>query len=208
MSTAREAILGRVRAALGERDPAASPAQTTSIRPAFEGDRVPRFVAKLTAAAAGVTRVAELAAVPPAVEAYLQEHGLPAALVVGEAPPLPELPWPEGWELARRAALGEDRVSLTGAFAAIAETGSLVMLSGPGHPTTLNFLPDDHLVVLRERQVVSHMEDVWALLRERPGGMPRTVNIITGPSRTADVEQTIQLGAHGPRRLHVFLVAE
>ena len=208
MSTAREAILGRIRAALGERDPAASPAEATGIRPAFEGDRVSRFVAKLTAAAAGVTRVAELAGVPPAVDAYLQEHDLPAALVVGEEPPLPGLPWPEGWELAHRAALGEDRVSLTGAFAAIAETGSLVMLSGPGHPTTLNFLPDDHLVVLRERQVVAHMEDVWALLRERPGGIPRTVNIITGPSRTADVEQTIQLGAHGPRRLHVFLVAE
>ena len=208
MSTAREAILSRIRDALGERDPAAPPVETGNIRPAFEGDRVSRFVNKLTAAAAGLTRVTELAAVPPAVDAYLREHSLPPALVVAEEPPLSELPWPDGWDLAHRAARGEDRVSLTGAFAAIGETGSLVMLSGPGHPTTLNFLPDDHLVVLREQKVVAHMEDVWALLRERPGGMPRTVNIITGPSRTADVEQTIQLGAHGPRRLHVFLVAE
>ena len=122
-------------------------------------------------------------------------------------PPLPELAWPADWELARRPAAGDDHVSVTGAFAAIAETGSLVMLSGPGHPTSLNFLPDDHIVVLRASQVVAHMEDVWALLRARDGGMPRTVNIITGPSRTADVEQTIQLGAHGPRRLHVVLVA-
>ena len=49
-------------------------------------------------------------------------------------------------------------------------------------------------------------EDAWAVLRARPEGMPRATNIISGPSRTADVEQTIQLGAHGPRRVHVILV--
>jgi len=61
-------------------------------------------------------------------------------------------------------------------------------------------------VVLMRCGLVKHIEDVWARLRECCSDWPRTVNIITGPSRTADIEQTIQLGAHGPRRLHVLLV--
>jgi len=78
-------------------------------------------------------------------------------------------------------------------------------LSGPESPTTLNFLPDDFLCLLPESRIVPRLEDAWALLRAERGSMPRATNIITGPSRTADVEQTIQLGAHGPRRLHVLL---
>ncbi len=57
-------------------------------------------------------------------------------------------------------------------------------------------------------QIVRHLEDLWAQLRARLDGMPRAVSLITGPSKTADVEQTMQYGAHGPRRLHVILVEE
>ena len=81
-----------------------------------------------------------------------------------------------------------------------------MLTAGPGSPTTHNFVPDDHVVVLEAASIVTHFEDGWAKLRERPEGMPRATNIISGPSRTADVEQTIQLGAHGPRRVHVILV--
>ena len=81
-----------------------------------------------------------------------------------------------------------------------------MLLSGPDHPTTLNFLPDTHIVVLRASQVVGPYEDAWARLRAAATAMPRTVNFVTGPSRTADIEQTIQLGAHGPRRLHIVLI--
>jgi len=95
---------------------------------------------------------------------------------------------------------------LTTAFAAIAETGTLMLLSGPHGPTTLNFLPSTHVVVLFESQVTGAYEDAWDLLRALPD-MPRTVNLITGPSRTGDIEQTIYLGAHGPLNLHVVLVA-
>jgi L-lactate dehydrogenase complex protein LldG len=207
VSGAREEILGRIRTALLAGGGDAGLARKEAVRPALQQDPVTNFVDKLKAASASVTRVPDLPDVVEAIADYLQHHHLPTALVIGNDPPLPELAWPADWELARRPAAGDDHVSVTGAFAAIAETGSLVMLSGPGHPTSLNFLPDDHVVVLRASQVVAHMEDVWALLRARDGGMPRTVNIITGPSRTADVEQTIQLGAHGPRRLHVVLVA-
>ena len=82
--------------------------------------------------------------------------------------------------------------------------------SGPEHPVTLNLLPDTHIVVLREGDIVGGYEDVWARLRARYGKdrMPRTVNTITGPSRTGDIEQTIELGAHGPRRMHIVVVRE
>jgi L-lactate dehydrogenase complex protein LldG len=85
-----------------------------------------------------------------------------------------------------------------------------MLISGEATPTTLNFLPDTHIVLLRASQVVAAYEDGWDLLRQRPGDgphrLPRTVNFITGPSRTGDIEQKIELGAHGPRRLHVILV--
>jgi L-lactate dehydrogenase complex protein LldG len=107
-----------------------------------------------------------------------------------------------------------DAVSLTPCLAAIAETGTLMLVSGEGTPTTLNFLPDTHIVVVRTGQVVAGYEDGWDLLRARadsgdgPAALPRTVNFITGPSRTGDIEQRIQLGAHGPRRLHIILIDE
>src|SRR5205085_6001380 len=109
--------------------------------------------------------------------------------------------------LRRGKASPGDQVSMTPAFAAIAETGTLMLTSGAETPSTLNFLPDTHVVVLEAGQVVPTYEEGWTRLRAR-GDMPRTVNFITGPSRTGDIEQRIQLGAHGPRRLHVVLVDE
>ena len=86
-----------------------------------------------------------------------------------------------------------------------AETGTLLLVSGAERPTTLNFLPDTHVVVLHRHQIVGPYEAAWDRLRAE-GPMPRTVNFVSGPSRTADIEQTIVMGAHGPRRLHVIIV--
>jgi L-lactate dehydrogenase complex protein LldG len=82
------------------------------------------------------------------------------------------------------------------------------LISGPDNPTTLNFLPETHIVVLPKSAVTGSYEDVWDRLRQHVGEgvMPRTVNLVTGPSRTGDIEQTIELGAHGPRRLHIILL--
>ena len=93
---------------------------------------------------------------------------------------------------------------------AVAETGTLVLLSGPDNPTTINFLPETHIVVLRAHDIVGPYEAAWNALREIYGerSLPRTVNLISGPSRTADIEQTIIMGAHGPKRLHVVIVAD
>ena len=61
-----------------------------------------------------------------------------------------------------------------------------MLLSGPDSPTTLNFLPEDHGVVLHESRIVAHPGDAWALLRKERGSMPRTANLICGPSKTGD----------------------
>ena len=158
--------------------------------------------------------VARVAAsdVPGEVAAYLARNNLPAEAVLAPSPALERFDWAAQRMLALRRGRGEgsDHVSITGAFAGIAETGTIVTASGPDHPVTLNLLPDTHIVILREGDIVAGYEEVWGRLRQRYGknGMPRTVNTITGPSRTGDIEQTIELGAHGPRRMHILVVRE
>jgi len=146
------------------------------------------------------------------VSAYLMRNNLPARVAMAPSPLLDRYDWASQKMLTLRRGRGEgsDQVSITGAFAGIAETGTVVMASGPDHPVSLNFLPDTHVVVLREDDIVAGYEDVWARLRQHygKGAMPRTVNTITGPSRTGDIEQAMELGAHGPRRMHIIVVHE
>jgi L-lactate dehydrogenase complex protein LldG len=150
--------------------------------------------------------------VPGEVSAYLARNNLPANVAMAPSPLLEGYDWASQKMLSIRRGRGQgsDQVSVTGAFAGIAETGTVVMASGPDHPVSLNLLPDTHVVVLRESDIVGGYEDVWGRLRARYGKdlMPRTVNTITGPSRTGDIEQTIELGAHGPRRMHILVVRD
>jgi len=159
---------------------------------------------------ATVVRVASEAEVPAAVAGYLKGENLPPKVRMAPRDDLRTLPWDSQplLEVEEGIAEAADASSVTGAFAAIAETGTLMMASGPEAPITLNFLPENHVVVLRASQVVGTYEEAWQRLRAVTGAgqMPRAVNMITGPSRTGDIEQTILLGAHGPRRLHVVLV--
>jgi L-lactate dehydrogenase complex protein LldG len=174
------------------------------VRPAQEADHLARFIRKFESRAGTIERVASLAEVPAAVEAYRQSKDLPPQAMIGAA--LADLPWPADWAIGHGAAGPEATLSVTPCLAGIAETGSLMLAASPASPTTHNFVPDDHVVVLEVDRIVPYFEDAWAVLRARPEGMPRATNIVSGPSRTADVEQTIQLGAHGPRRVHVILV--
>lgn len=169
--------------------------------------QVELFVNMAQEAAASVVRVATLDAVPAAVAEFLSRHNLPPALVLAPAAELATLPWTESHiAVERRHAQDGDQVSVSPAVAGIAETGTLMLLSGPDSPTTLNFLPDVHIVILHAAHIVGPYEDAFTLLRERGQGMPRTVNFITGPSRSADIEQTLQMGAHGPIQVHIVLV--
>ncbi|MBV8392492.1 MAG: lactate utilization protein, partial [Alphaproteobacteria bacterium] len=139
-------------------------------------------------------------------------NNLPASAAVAPASRLGRYDWASQKMLALRRgpASAADQVSITGAFAGIAETGTIVTVSGPEHPVTLNLLPDTHVVIVEEADIVEGYEEVWARLRARFGknAMPRTVNTITGPSRTGDIEQAIELGAHGPRRMHIVVVRD
>jgi L-lactate dehydrogenase complex protein LldG len=178
-----------------------------------EAGRVALFVAMAEEVQASVAKIAALEQVPQEIARYLAAENLPAELTLAPDPALAAIPW-AAWPLLQvrqgRAREG-DAVSVTPCFAAVAETGTLMLVSGPQTPTTLNFLPDTHIVVLRESQIVACYEDAWDRLRAARSaaeGLPRVVNFITGPSRTADIEQQIVLGAHGPRRLHIVLVED
>ncbi len=174
--------------------------------------RLDLFTRMVNAAAATVERTADPADIPPAVAAFLRAHNLPLAIRRGDDPLLSSVPWERAGtlEVRRGASDGSDLAAVSHAFAAVAETGTLVLTSGADNPTTLNFLPDVHIVVVTALDVASDFETVMARLRSRfgAGAMPRTVNMITGPSRSADIEQTLILGAHGPRKLHVIVVGE
>jgi L-lactate dehydrogenase complex protein LldG len=171
------------------------------------GDRLAVFRAEALVADATVDEAGGAAEVPARVAAYLAEYGLP--LTIKAAPGLKTIPWREHLEVDFGIAEPADAVGVSGVFAGIAETGTVMLLSGPECPTTLAFLPETHIVVLEAGRIVGAYEDAWARLRvERPNAMPRSVNWITGPSRTADIEQTLFLGAHGPRRLHIVIVRD
>ena len=215
MSGGRDKILGAVRRGLGREALSQGVRDTLDAR--LRGDRAdtalrPRldaqsawsaFRSRLEAAAGTWETLDDDAAVPHRVAGYLDARGLTGPLAV--APALAGLDWASaGIAPHVGRSHGAEGVAVSRAFCAIAETGSVVLLSGPDNPTTLNFLPDHHLVVVDARDLVMHIEDAWSRLRLAPAGMPRAVNLITGPSRTADVEQTIQLGAHGPRSLHLL----
>lgn len=216
MSDARSDILNRLRSVLdGGRADGLEPSEIVQSRlverprgpqPAWSEDLPSRFNQRVESAAATVAGVADRGSLTAAVQAYLQQHQLPAELVVAPHPLLADLPWPETMTVNHRAIGSQDLTAISAAFAGIAETGSVVMLSGPETPTRINFLPDNFLCVVPDQRIVPRIEDAWELIRKECGEMPRTVNLVTGPSRTADVEQTIQLGAHGPRRMHVLVL--
>ncbi|MEQ9199701.1 MAG: LUD domain-containing protein, partial [Rhodospirillales bacterium] len=148
---------------------------------------------------------------PGKISAYLAGQNLPTALRRAEHPLLDAPDWQTGSLLSvtTGATDGDDLVGLSVALCGVAETGTLVMASGAQSPITLNFLPDTHIVLVRTADIVGGYEDSWDRLRRHMGAsgvMPRAVNFITGPSRSADIEQTLLLGAHGPRRLHILLL--
>ncbi len=213
MGTARENILNRVRRAVAggregdwrtELDRRVEQAPRL-IRPKLPNDLFTRFTEKLALGGGTWKRLDTVSQIPQAIVRFLNTNGLAPKLRV--APALQGTAWGDGLDVSFGNTRGDDLVSVTPAFCAVAETGSVVLLSSEESPTSLNFLPDVHIVIVGVKQLVPHYEDVWVKLRAL-GEVPRTVNFITGPSKTADVEQTLQIGAHGPRNLHVFLVPD
>jgi L-lactate dehydrogenase complex protein LldG len=229
MTNGREQILGSIRKAL-KRGPvteeragelrAKIAAHARNVIPdraaALAPERqVELFIRMAEGVQASVVRVKSAAEVPGAVADYLAEKNLPAKVVMTPDPRLDGISWADRplLEIRRGRAEDGDLTGVTACVAGIAETGTLMLTSGPESPTRNNFLPDHHLVVVRRDQVVATYEDGFDRLRAtaKDGAEwvpPRTVNFITGPSRTGDIEQKIELGAHGPRRLHIIMIDE
>ena len=170
--------------------------------------QVALFAANVEREFGSVLRVADAAAVPAAVADWLAAQNLPAAAAIAPHPELRAIPWAERPLLRLREGRAEatDMVAIQHGFAGIAETGTLMLPSAPDRPTTLNLLAEAAVVILRAARVVGAYEEAWDLLRAELGAMPRNVMLVTGPSRSADIEQALELGAHGPRRLCVVLV--
>ena len=154
-----------------------------------------------------VARLPDLAAVPDAIARYLAEQNLPPALIASPHPVLQAIPFAQAplLKILFGTVHAHDGVSLQHGFAGIAETGTLMLPSGPTRPVLNNLLPDHAIVLLHASNIVASYEDAFDLLRAE-GMMPRNVMLVTGPSRSADIEQTLELGAHGPRRLHVLII--
>jgi L-lactate dehydrogenase complex protein LldG len=172
-------------------------------------ERLATFKSEAERVQATVAEVATAADVPVEIARFLRKSNLPATLRFGDDPRLAAMQWAgAAIEIARGPSEGDDLNAVSAAFAAVAETGTLALVSGADNPTTLNFLPDNHFVVVFAADVVADAESVFARLKAAygAGALPRTVNFITGPSRSADIEQTLLIGAHGPRRLHIVVV--
>lgn len=219
----REVIMGRIRASLGVREGderrqvvadrlAKAARNLVPARAALpHGELVRQFMGYLEQQGATIIAVAGLADIAPAVARYLDSAELPPRVRCGADPDLGA----GGW--ASVPALGvlsgppddSDRAGLSMAVAGVSETGTMVLASGPDNPVTLAFLPETHIVVVRESTIVGSYEDALDIVRARfgKGAMPRTLNLVSGPSRTADIGGKIVIGAHGPRRLCVLVVA-
>lgn len=223
MTAARDVVFGSIRRALASTGKEAPRLQEVADRIAGHprgvipqraqlppAERLDLFKAMVEAAAATLDHLPDAAAVPDAVAAYLRDRNLPMTILRGGDARLAHLPWhtQPTLDVWIGASDGRQLAGLSHAFAGIAESGTVVMLSGPDNPSTLNLLPDHHLVMVNAADVTGTYEAAWDRIRDLygPGTLPRTVNWITGPSRSADIEQTLLLGAHGPRSLHILLV--
>ena len=215
--SAREKILGRIRSNSGRSGPT-SEAELASVRaiialhaagPALAptwSDDVARFKERAVAMASTVAEVSDRSEVPAAVAEYLRAGGLPLEAVCWTE--LGDCDWAAaGLTVAARPAKDGDLVGITGAFCAVAETGTLVLLSGKDTPARTSLLPETHIAIVDEAGIVPSMEQAWRRIRDQRGRLPRAVNFVSGPSRTADIEQTLVLGAHGPYRVHIVVVA-
>lgn len=220
--SAREDVLGAIRRSLGvtgreaprrgavEGRLAGAPRGVVPARGQLDLEgRMSLFSRMAVAAAASVSEVERNEDVPSEVARVLRDANLPATLRMGDDPRLLAMPWNvTALEVSRGASRGGDLNAVSYALGAVAESGSVAMISGNDNPTTLNFLPDTHVVVVAAPDIAGDYETLFDRVRAQfgKGSMPRTVNFITGPSRSADIEQTLILGAHGPRRLHIIVV--
>lgn len=173
---------------------------------AEQGALTDQFEARAIAADATVSRISDMAALPRALAHELRQRNIGQAVRMGSDPSLAVLDW-SGLDVSHGKGRIEEPATLSVAPIAMAETGTLCLLSGPDNPVTLTFLGETHFVAVHARDITPGFEEMFARFRAS-GRDPRTINLVTGPSRSADIGQQLQLGAHGPVALHIFIVED
>ena len=216
-SAARQAIFSRIRKAQN-RAPEPSAAELAQVsdylghheagpRPDLGSDLVERFRAQALRTSQTLDEVASLNDVPAAAARYIDSIGVPKSAIAWQS--LTTLPWQaSGIRVDFRLPVDKDLVGITGCFCAVAETGTLMLLSGADTFASAALLPETHIAIVPMSRVLGSIEDAFARAKKERGELPRATNFISGPSRTGDIEQTIVLGAHGPYRVHVILVRD
>lgn len=213
--TTRQQVFGDVRQSLDRLKPSIIQAaqaeyerimSTETPRPVVDGHLVDNFIAKHTAVNGTLKIVGNYSEVPGAVGEFLDSHDLPSRMLMGSSEFLSQFDWPQEWQIDRRIATKTDLVSVTDAVCAIAETGTIMIFSSSNASSTHAFVPENHVAIINAGQVVRHLDDALKIASTKINDNTPGVHMVTGPSKTADVEQTIQYGAHGPRRLHVIII--
>ena len=222
---AKAAILGKIRRSLGgagssdrsieqEEVSARLAGRERGILPARSQidheEQIELFLSYSEKASCTTARLGSYDELPGAIADYLRGRNLPQIIRTGEDGRLGAVDWTKEPQLERQIgpSNGKDLVGVSHAIGGVAETGTALLMSGMDNPTTLNFLPETHIIVVKADEIAGDYESVQDRLYGASGKaeMPRVLNRITGPSRSGDIEQTILLGAHGPKDVHVIVV--
>jgi L-lactate dehydrogenase complex protein LldG len=211
---AREAIFERVRSAIGRKlgqKPEPPPEPLLRIRHRTPEGKIARFREALEALGGTVTVVPDEDAAREAVAArldgrpavasghpFLAACGIPSLPGVSEAGNSPE-------ELRNSCAVSV--VGITSAFCLLAETGTIVMRARPDEPRLISLLPPVHIAVVHQDRLLTNLDEMLSML-PRPVDDSSALVLITGPSRTGDIEQFLVRGVHGPGEVHVVFVQE
>ncbi len=214
--SARDNILARIRSQTGKPG-ATSEVELASVRSHIEQhlrgpvpsiathDPARHFIEECARLKSTLAECDDIGDVPREVSRYVAAQSLARRCVGWQE--FSTLDWlSAGIEFANRTAAPNDLIGITGCYCAIGETGTLLLLSAPATPKATALLPETHICVLKKSRIVPTMEDAFALMRNEIGEPPRATFFVSGPSRTADIEQTIVIGAHGPYRVHVILI--
>jgi len=204
---AREQILQRVRKALGRREgqpPPAVPPVRLRIPDVSLEVRIMSMTARVEALAGRVHRVPT----PSAAGAWVKEKIANRTAVVSNAPFLEECGLASSRihdreQLRERCATAD--VGITSADYVLADTGTLVLLSTPQEARMISLLPPEHIAVVPRDRLLTGLDELFSLLPD-PGSITSSLVLITGPSRTADIEQILVRGVHGPGQMSVVFV--
>jgi L-lactate dehydrogenase complex protein LldG len=214
MTDARTRILGRLKSA--PRRPL--PERPDWAPPAYGDERMARFRAMLEAAHADVHEVSATEW-PERLRAILAGKGVGTVLFApttrtgrrlaegwssGEAPRL--IAYDQSIEAMKEVLVHEAEAAITTARGGIAQTGSLVLWPDADEPRLMSLLPPIHVVVVDKARIRDSLAETMAAEDWAAGGMPTNAVLVSGPSKTADIEQTLAYGVHGPKELIVLVI--